>query len=395
MQYILNFLKGFVLVKVTGLAVERFINVVAYNQINMWDIFKTRDGVVMKVSVKDFKNLKDARKKTGVKLQIVNKTGMPFFLFRHRKRKLLLGGVLFFLFVLYFMSSFIWLIDIEGPERIETAAILEALNREGLTVGAFKNQVNPNDIENILLEQFDDLSWINIHIRGTRAHVLLTEILPKPEIIDRSIPTNVIAAKSGVITRIATSAGTPLKNVGDLVQVGELLVSGQVIVKQDESGEIINFVHAYSEVWARVNYEVNFLLPYEFAEREFTGRIRRARDFIIFGKNISLINVDNYYANYDRITSMRQLKLGENYPLPIIMRTIEAREFTPIVKRYTPDQARESANRMITSRIIREFDFETDIIDKIVNFTDTANGLQVDALITVIERIDVQEEFEF
>ncbi|MCL2873834.1 MAG: sporulation protein YqfD [Defluviitaleaceae bacterium] len=395
MQYIWNFLRGFVLVKITGLSVERFINVAAFNGVNMWDIFKTRDGIVMKVSVKEFKKLKDARRKTGVKLKIISKTGVPFFLFRYRKRKLLLGGVLFFLFTLYFMSSFIWLIDIEGTERIEVDAIIESLNREGLTVGAFKNQISPNDIENILLEEFDDISWVNIHIRGTRAHITLTEILPKPEVIDRGIPTNVIASKSGVITRIATSAGTPLRNVGDLVQVGEILVSGEVIVKQDESGEIINFVHAESEVWARVNYEINFLLPYEYIEKQFTGRTRRTHDFIIFGKKISLINIDNYYTNYDRITSTRQLKLGENYPLPIITVRREAREFMPIVKRHSPEQARETANRMITSRIIREFDFETDIIDKIVNFTDTVEGLQVDALITVIERIDVQEELEY
>ena len=395
MIFLWNFLRGFVSVKVTGLSVERFINVAAHNGVYMWDAARTHDGVVMKVSVKDFKKLKDARRKTKSQVKIITKTGVPFFLFRYRKRKLLFGGALFFLFALYFLSSFIWLIDIEGIERIENEVLLESLSREGLTIGAFKNRINPNDLENIMLEEFDDISWINIHIQGTRAHVTLTEILPKPEIIDRSVPCNVIARKSGVITRIATSAGTPLRNVGDLVQVGEILVSGEVVVKQDEMGEIIQFVHAESEVWARVNYEINFLLPYEYIEKQYTGRNRVTYDFIIFGKNISLINIDNYYTNYDRIISRRQLKLGENYPLPIITVRKEAREFNPIVRRHSPEQARETANRMINSRIIREFDFETDIIDKRVNFIDTTDGLQVDAIITVIERIDVQEELEF
>jgi similar to stage IV sporulation protein len=392
MIYLWNYIRGFVLIEITGLSVERFINIAAFNGVSMWDINKAENGVTMKVSVSGFRKLKDAKKKTKSKIKITAKTGMPFFLFRYRKRKLLFGGVLFFLFALYFLSSFIWLIDIEGIERIEQNAVLESLNREGLAIGVFKRNIQPNDLENIMLEEFDDISWINIHIKGTRAHITLTEILPKPEKVDKSLPSNVIAKKSGIITKIATSAGTPLKNVGDMVQIGEMLVSGEVFVKQDESGDVVYYTHAESEVWARISYEVNFLLPYEYVDKHFTGKNRKAYDLNIFGKNISFINIDKYYINYDRITSRKQLKLGDDYPLPFVVIKKEVREFVSVTKRHSAEQAREEANRIINSWIIREFDFETDIYDKQISFSDTSNGLQVDALITTIERIDAKEE---
>jgi hypothetical protein len=52
------------------------------------------------------------------------------------------------------------------------------------------------------------------------------------------------------------------------------------------------------------------------------------------------------------------------------------------------EEAMELAERMVTGRIVREFEFEADIVDKKIEFSEGRGVLNVSALITTNERID-------
>ncbi len=394
-----NFLRGYVIIEIMGAYVERFVNMAAHRGVFIWDALESNcdDGtrrIQMKVSVKAFKLLKGCAKKTGCKMRIVSKMGYPFFAHRYRKRKLLVFGSLFFLACLYFLSSFVWLIEVNGYDRITKEEILNFSSKYGLKLGAFKQNVDPNDLENQFLSAFTDISWINIYIKGTRATINLTEIIPKQNKIDKETPCNIVAKKNGLITKIATSAGTPAVKINDVVEAGDTLVKSEVLISEDELGRRVEYVHAVSEVWAKMYYDINFTLPYDYVEKEFTGKAKKSYGFIAFGKTLNLGNHDNKFANYDKTISRTQLSLTENYPLPFIFLSYTYKEFTPVDKRYTPLSARELADRMVTGRIIREFDFEADIVDKSIEFVEKENEIDVYARITTIERIDQETKLE-
>ena len=77
-----NYLKGYVIIKVSGFSTERFINMASYRGIYIWDM-KTYDGYIyIKVSLSGFKLLKECARKTGCKFEIVNRCGLPFFVYR-------------------------------------------------------------------------------------------------------------------------------------------------------------------------------------------------------------------------------------------------------------------------------------------------------------------------
>lgn len=61
--------------------------------------------------------MKTAAKKAGVRLFLRKKYGLPFFLFRNRKRKPLAAGFVCFFLFLYGLSFFIWDISFEGNLR--------------------------------------------------------------------------------------------------------------------------------------------------------------------------------------------------------------------------------------------------------------------------------------
>ena len=87
------------------------------------------------------------------------------------------------------------------------------------------------------------------------------------------------------------------------------------------------------------------------------------------------------FKNYDKITQQKNfgfIKLFIN----------EYREFIPIKKIRSISDAKKFADKIINNRIIREFDFETDIFDKQINFIDRKKHLDVQSIVTAIERID-------
>jgi hypothetical protein len=77
-----------------------------------------------------------------------------------------------------------------------------------------------------------------------------------------------------------------------------------------------------------------------------------------------------------------------DYPLPFVIIRSTCNEFVPAQRSRGLEEAKELADRMLTGRILREFDFSADIIGKDVRHTETGEGLLVEALITTNERID-------
>ena len=119
-----NFFRGYILLEVKGFSTERFINLTSYNNIYLWDIKKNQNGVTLKVSIKGFKLLKNYARKTGCKIKILKKYGLPFKIYKYKKRKIFALGLLAIIILLCLFSSFIWRINILGNKKISSEKIL-------------------------------------------------------------------------------------------------------------------------------------------------------------------------------------------------------------------------------------------------------------------------------
>jgi len=387
-----TFLKGYVAVEVTGSAVERFLNMAAHRGVYMWNISPIENGVKMHCSIRGFKMLRSCVKKTKVRLKIAQREGFPFIMHKYRKRKILMGGIAFFVLFLYAMSSFVWRIDIVGNERVSSEAILEFSDTHGLHIGAFKHSVDHKEIGRQLLFEFKDVSWVDVHTRGTRTTIIISETIPEQLRIPRDIPCNIVAAKDGLITSIATASGLPQVRQNDVVRQGDLLVSGTLPLQSEHTGESTTiFVHAYAEVWAKMYTPIQFSVPMSYTQKIFTGKERSHHTFQwLIGQqgSINLFHGRIPFTNYDKIVSHTQPGASGDYPLPFVWTRAAYREFIPETRYRTIEDAKALADRVITERIIREFDFHADIIDKQVQFAEQPDQLVVSVLITTNERID-------
>ena len=387
-----QFSKGYVRLKITGFSVERFLNMAAYRGVYLWDVERTPEGVHANVTIQGFKRLKGCARKTKCRTKIIGKNGLPFIAFRYRKRKLLLGGVAFFAIMMYVLSSFIWHIEIIGGEDVSHAAIFTFLEEHGLSTGTFKFTLDARSLQRELLNHFDELSWADIHTRGTRTTVMVAQAIPPQPIIDRHTPAHVVATQDGLITGIATSQGAPLVRQNDVVRAGEMLVSGILELGVDTGMPSTVYVHAYAEVWARRYHSIEFTVPLAYAHKVYTGRAANRRSLqLLFAGNMRIgLPRSVPFESYDRVTTRRHPGVGGDYPLPFILITDRYTEFTWETRIRTVEEATELAERMLTNRVMREFDFGIDIIDRHVELSQTPEALVVTARITTHERIDRQ-----
>src|SRR5699024_11729356 len=216
-----NYLKGYVIIRINGLGLERFLNLALVNDIYLWDV-KRLNNVEIKgtVSVKGYEDVKKLAEKVGCRIEIVNKKGLPFMMEKIRERKALGLGILVFIIIIGFLSSLVWQIEITGTEQITKKEIIKLLEENNIKVGKLKRSLNKEQIKKILLNKYEYISFLDIKMKGIKLSIELKEQDISPEEIDKSYPCNIIANKKGVITKIIARQGKAVVKKGKIVEEG-------------------------------------------------------------------------------------------------------------------------------------------------------------------------------
>lgn len=382
-----KYLKGYLKVEIKGFSTERFMNLAANKDIYMWDIFYKNNKIEFKVSIDGYKLLKQCGRKTKCKIKILEKKGYPFFIFKYRKRKILLGGIVFFTLSIYLLSNFIWKIEIKGNERIRSYEIIDYLKENNIGVGTLKWKIDTSYIEEDLLNVFTDLSWINIQKKGSMLKIACSEILVDKEIEETKAPSNIVANKNGVITEISVTGGTALVKKGDVFKKGDILISGAVLIREDEGGEKFRYVFAQGNIRGKVTYKINFEVAKEYVAAEFTGKEKMDYDIIYKDKLFKLHIRKKIFKNYDIVSTNKQIKLTEDLYTPIVLRKNIYKEIKLVNRSRTEEEAKEFANKLINSKLIEELAVTTDIESVNIDFTNTSESVIVDVFITTIEEL--------
>lgn len=249
----LRFICGYVDFSCTGGFPERFINLCSLNGIVLWDT-KTTDGVLTaSTNIRCFKKIRPCVKRSGMKLKITAKKGLPFILRPYIKRKGLAAGIAAGFILLLWLSSCIWTVEVKGNINFTEEQILQIGQAYGIFTGAKKKDIDVKDIKTRIRTDFADVSWFSANIYGANASLELTERLAKTEIIDKTTPCNIISDVNGEVIEIITLSGSPAVKIGSAVKSGDLLISG-VTERLDGS---YSFLHARGSAVIRTNRELS------------------------------------------------------------------------------------------------------------------------------------------
>lgn len=299
-------ISGVITVQIEGFFTERFINLCKINNVKIWDIRNVVKGVIrFKMNLGEFKKLKFIAKKTKCKVKIKEKKGLYFTLFKYRKRKIIF--ILAFLLILFsiIFSNFIWNINISGNESITKEQVLTSLEKSGIYIGKCKIGLDKKQVVNDLRVQMSDLSWIGIQIEGTTATIKIVEKTKlKDEYIQNNVPGDIIASKSGIITKIVPENGTAKYKEGSYIEKDSVAIEGCIYSKFLEPQIVV----AKGILKANVEYE--FKKEYEYLEilKEYTKKKIYTVGITINSKE-NMLNYLNKSKKYDITKSSKKINI--------------------------------------------------------------------------------------
>ena len=388
-QPILNYFTGYVKIKVEGLFLERFINICVSKKILLMDIKREKSTIMYaNVGIADYKKLKQVARKTKSKIKIQRKKGLPFTIKKYRKRKIF--GILFvvILALLIVSSNYIWNIEISGNVKITNQEILQSLEGSGLKVGLSKNDIDINAVISKIRLDREDIAWIGITVKGTNAIVKIKEVAKAPEVIDENKFCNIVANKTGMITKINVQNGTANVKVGDIVEEGDILVNGYLEGKYTGT----RYVHGAATVEAKIWYTkkekamLKQQIPVQTGNEEKKYSIK-------FKKNqINLFKTLSKFEKYDTINENKKIILFSNFYLPIEVVKITNKEYVLQDVTYTNEEQTQILTEKLKKELLEEIGEQKNIVNVNVNTYSQDEAVEVEVTYEVLENIGVEQE---
>lgn len=289
-----KFLKGYVIIRITGADAERFINICVRRGIDIGSVKAVDGALILCVSVKDLSSLRPIVRKTGVKIRIIERRGAFMIKRLYGKRYAFFAGALFMIIFFAVTAQFIWIVEIDGVYESNQSQIIEILEQNGIKPGALKSSVPPiSEVKNQLINKTGTIAWAWVYIEGARARVEVYEKRLKPESVDKSQPCDIVAACDGFVRRIDIKNGNRVVENETVVSAGDVLISGTVPVFKEGYEERYMQVHAEGTVEAVTYHEKTTEQSLYHESRVQTGREKSYYSAEIFGKLFNLFFKEN------------------------------------------------------------------------------------------------------
>ncbi len=386
----LSIVRGYVRVSIRGKRVELLINELTKSGIEIWDIGRTKEGLELCVHLSDFFKLRTPLKKTGCRLHVLKRRGLPFFLARMEQRKAFMIGMFGFVAAIYILSSLIWHVEIRIEGNKQHALSEQTVREAAKEIGIYKFQwkfrlKDPEVMSKQLQAALPDASWVGIELNGTNALIKIIESL-KPEEAPLYNPRHIVSASDAVITDIIAERGRPVVRVNSRVQKGDILISG--IIGDEEHQEVVS---AKGTVRGLVWHEYNIAVPLKGLLKSYTGE-SMTRYYIAIGNRALRISgfKKMNFEHFEAEASEKQLRFG-SWGLPVRFVREIVREATVKEQVLSPEQASQTGIEHAMKDIESKYGLDAVVKAKNVLSVQQEDGRIVMKVMFEVER-DIAEE---
>lgn len=356
MKKLINLLRGYVELHVTGAFPERLLNLCAQNRLQFWRLeWLDETSFTFRIHLQDRKRLDELAQRSMCEAKEKSRRGAAVVAegILARRWGFVAGLALCFVAV-SFLSKFLLVIEVTGNETVPTAVILSQLQRVGVRPGVYGPSIPEKEAANEALLGLPELSYLAINIYGTRAEVVVHEAEKKPELLDESVPTDVVARADGIIEDISAESGHALFQDGDVVAKGEVLITGDLDLKEPEYGTVDLghlIVHASGSVTARTWRVLEETVPLAAWGKAYTGEERTSRGIKILWLELDFLqNSSISGGRYDKITETRQLSFFD-HPLPVWLTTVTLRPYELEERPLDQEEAALRLEQVLSTRL--------------------------------------------
>ena len=282
------------ILKITGKRLDTFIMLLARFEISFKLIKRCKDYMIIEILEEDYQNL--LKIKTTYKIEIIKRKGLLNVIQFLKTRKLfILVTILGFAFF-NLLTNIVFSIKVIETDNELREIILQDLEEFGLKKYSFKiSYEKKEEIENKILEkEKDTIEWIEIEEKGVSYEVKLIERVK--EILEKETePRNIVAKKSGLITRIEASTGEVVTKKNAYVNKGDILISGLI----RNNGNIVSKTRAEGNVYAEIWYKVSLSLPTNYHEEKKTGNNKTVLEISFLSDDYTLSFFNKYEHSKD------------------------------------------------------------------------------------------------
>lgn len=396
MRWLKQHYTGYVRVRLTGRSPERFFNLCRSSKILLWNIACEKEEYRFFLLLPDFYRIRPFARKAGVRVRIQEKLGLPFFLYRNRKRKMFAVGAASFFLLLFVLSRFIWNISFSGNLLFTDDMLTGQLREIGVCYGMPKRGVDCDRIEEELRSRCSRIVWVSAHVSGTRLQIRIRENETADGIpLREESPRNLVAETAGTVVSILVRAGKAAVQPGDEVEKGQILVEGMLPVTND-SGEVERtlFVRADADIRLRTTKIYREWVPHFQTVRSYTGK--KQWGFRLRAGAVDILAMPPLAGkrNWDLTGVSRQIVLFGDFFLPVWTEAITAREYEKVERKRTKTELNDLTKAVHERKLQKLTEKGVQIIENDVKILDNSNGWIICGSMTVEEEAGTGQKLE-
>ena len=343
--------KGKILVEIKVLNTERILNLFWKKNIRVYKV-KKKDfaTLILEIDYLSYLEVKECVESLGGRINIIKSEGFVFFLGNIKKKlSLVIGGVMF-LCIIYYLSTYIWAVEVDVQQNIPPFEVRKQLNSIGIKPGIAKSSIDVKEVEKKLENMSSEILWLRARIEGSTLKVVVEEKINPPQ--EQSYEYgNLVATMEGEIKRVYTFAGRAKVKSGQLVKAGDVVIEG---IDGNEGGEYI--LPPRGIVIANTFYEKSMNVKVNGTQLERSGEKDSDIFISIFGKKIYLKKAIKDFEHYDKIEVS-----GRIFNKVLYYERIE-KDIN-----LSEDDAIENAVNELEKSLLNELSRDAKIVDKLVD----------------------------
>lgn len=342
----LKWLHETLLLRMTGAAPTRCLNRWTDKDLAFWNLKQeTELDYLCKIYASDLLAIQREAVRAQCEVRVLDRHGLPVLLRRLWKRPVLVIGTVLTLMLTLSAQSFVLFLQVEGNDRVPVETILRAMEEDGLRFGTWGPSIDSEDLKNRVLNRVPELSWLAVNRSGCLVTVLCAEREPETKPEETEGVMDIVAARPGIIREISVLDGFAVREPGDAVLEGDLLISGVM-----EWTVRVQAGRARGEVYADTLRTAELISPAEGVKKVYTGRTEVCRTIIFHRKRRNLSGNSSIFGMMcDRITEINEWSLPGGLMLPVQIETMTLLEY-----RLEPSVlAMDEAEHLLNSEALR------------------------------------------
>jgi similar to stage IV sporulation protein len=383
----LAMLRGTVTLAVKGESVEAFINLLTDHHIPVWNVrpMGTRHAE-MNLLLPHVFLLRPLLRRTGCKMHVLKRQGLPFTVIRLAKRKFFMAGLALFWIGLLLMSSLIWDIEVKGNDKLSTDSILKAARQEGLYPFQWSFRLSSQDkLSRALMQKLPEASWIGVEKQGTLVTIQVVEA-SQPTPAPLYSPRHIISKADAVVTEIFAEQGRPVVHKNTRVKKGATLISGTLGDEENQQQVV-----AKGEVKGLVWHEYEISSPTVQRSSTYTGNSHDRLYLVLGNRAIQLWGYGKIPYSTHKTTVEHDPLTWRSFKLPMGWMTESVRETKIQEQKLTEAEAKMSGIEGARADILAKYGKGTKIMSQKILHEKRENGKVYMKVLFEVEQ-DIAEE---